>query len=382
MRLLAIVPCVYDTSPGQRFRLEQWEPHLRRLGVDITYAAFEDPELSATLHKPGNVVRKVRLIAKAVGRRASVIRNLRDYDAVYVFREAALFGPPIFERLVHRSGVPTIFDFDDAVFVPYVSPSNGYLSYLKFPAKTKTICRLATYVIAGNTYLADYARQTNQNVSIVPTTIDTDKYEFKPRRDDSHVPVIGWSGSFSTVQHLDSLAGAIKCLAKKERFRLVVIGSPVYKLDGVDVEALPWRSATEVSDVRQIDIGIMPLPDESWSRGKCGLKALQYMALGIPTVCSPVGVNSEIIQDGVNGFLAATEDEWVEKLTQLLHDKTLRARLGAAGRETVEKKYSSAVQAPRVYEILHEVIAQANARQKATVKADDKGFSRKDVQGI
>jgi glycosyltransferase involved in cell wall biosynthesis len=335
MRLLAIVPSVYDTSPGQRFRLEQWEPYLRQLGVEITYAAFEDPELSATLHKPGNVGRKMRLIAKAFGRRAGVVRSLRGFDAVYLFREAALLGPPIFERLVHRSGVPTIFDFDDAVFVPYVSPSNGYLSYLKFPTKTKTICRLATHVIAGNPYLADYARQTNPNVSIVPTTIDTEKYSTVPRK-QNEVPVIGWSGSFSTVQHLDSLAGALKRLGRKETFRLVVIGTPVYKIDGVDVEALPWRSATEVSDLRQIDIGIMPLPDESWSRGKCGLKALQYMALGIPTCCSPVGVNSDIIQDGVNGFLAATEDEWVEKLTQLLHDQNLRQRLGAAGRATVE----------------------------------------------
>src|SRR4030095_16251097 len=119
MRLLAIVPSVYDTSPGQRFRLEQWEPYLRQLGVEITYAAFEDPELSATLHKPGNVGRKISLIAKAFRRRARAVRSLSGYDPVYVFREAALLGPPIFERLVHRSGVPTIFDFDDAVFVPY-----------------------------------------------------------------------------------------------------------------------------------------------------------------------------------------------------------------------------------------------------------------------
>jgi glycosyltransferase involved in cell wall biosynthesis len=382
MRLLAIVPSVYDTSPGQRFRLEQWEPHLKKLGVEITYAAFEDPELSATLHRPGNVGRKMRLIARAFGRRAGVVRSLRSYDAVYLFREAALLGPPIFERLVSRSGVPTIFDFDDAVFVPYVSPSNGYLSYLKFPAKTKTICRLATHVIAGNPYLADYARQTNQNVSIVPTTIDTDKYEMRSRSNDNRVPVIGWSGSFSTVQHLDSLKGALKRLAQKESFRLVVIGTPVYKIDGVDVEALPWRAATEVSDLQPIDIGIMPLPDESWSRGKCGLKALQYMALGIPTVCSPVGVNSEIIQDGVNGFLAATEDEWVEKLTRLLHDKELRQQLGAAGRATVEAKYSAAVQAPRVYEILRSVVAESGARSKTEVKSNEKGFSRKDVQGI
>lgn len=382
MRLLAIVPSVYDTSPGQRFRLEQWEPHLKELGVEITYAAFEDPELSATLHKPGNVGRKMRLIAKAFGRRAGIIRSLRGYDAIYLFREAALLGPPIFERMVHRSGVPTIFDFDDAVFVPYVSPSNGYLSYLKFPAKTKTICRLATHVIAGNTYLADYARQTNQNVSIVPTTIDTDKYEMVARSNDNRVPVIGWSGSFSTVQHLDSLKGALKRLALKETFRLVVIGTPVYRIDGVDVEALPWRAATEVADLRQIDIGIMPLPDESWSRGKCGLKALQYMALGIPTGCSPVGVNSEIIQDGINGFLATTEDEWVEKLKQLLHDKELRQRLGAAGRATVEAKYSAAVQAPRVYEILRSVVAESGARERTDMKSSEKGFSRKDVQGI
>lgn len=382
MRLLAIVPSVYDTSPGQRFRLEQWEPHLRRLGVEITYEAFEDPELSATLHKPGNVPRKMRLIASAVSRRASLLRKLRDYDAVYVFREAALFGPPVFERLGHRSGVPMIFDFDDAVFVPYVSPSNGYLSYLKFPTKTKTICRLATHVIAGNPYLADYARQTNKNVSIVPTTIDTDKYSIMPRQTNNRVPVIGWSGSFSTVQHLDALAPALRRLAQKENFRLVVIGTPVYKIDGVDVEAMPWRSATEVSDLRQIDIGIMPLPDEAWSRGKCGLKALQYMALGIPTVCSPVGVNSEIIHDSVNGFLAGTEDEWVAKLTQLLKDSELRARLGAAGRETVETKYSAAVQAPRVYEILRSVVAHAGVREKEQVESKEKGFSRKDVQGI
>ena len=271
-----------------------------------------------------------------------------------------------------------IFDFDDAVFVAYVSPSNGYLSYLKFPAKTKTICRLATHVIAGNPYLADYARQTNDNVSIVPTTIDTDKYEVLPRK-ENELPVIGWSGSFSTVQHLDSLAGALRRLARKENFRLLVIGTPVYKIDGVDVEALPWRSATEVSDLRQIDIGIMPLPDEAWSRGKCGLKALQYMALGIPTVCSPVGVNSEIIQDSVNGFLAGTEDEWVAKLTQLLNDSKLRARLGAAGRETVETKYSAAVQAPRVYEILHSVVA--TPRGESTSRVSGKGFQQKGRPG-
>jgi glycosyltransferase involved in cell wall biosynthesis len=360
MRLLAIVPSLYDTSPGQRFRLEQWEPLLRALGVEITYEPFEDEALHAVLYQAGDMASKLRLIAKAFARRTALLRRVRGYDAVYIFREAALLGPPIFERAIRQTGVPIIFDFDDAIFVPYKSPSNGYLSYLKLPTKTRTICRLAAHVLAGNAYLADYARQTNERVTIVPTTIDTEKYQLLPRAAND-VPVIGWSGSFSTVQHLDTLRGALQRLARRARFRLRVIGTPNYELAGVDVEALPWRAATEVADLRALDIGIMPLPDDEWSRGKCGLKALQYMALGIPSICSPVGVNSDIIQDGDNGLLAATEDEWIERLTQLLRSAELRARLGAAGRATVEAKYSASAQAPRVYEVLRAVVGQGKA---------------------
>lgn len=367
MRLLAIVPSLYDTSPGQRFRLEQWEPLLRAKGVDITYEPFEDEALHALLYKPGNMPSKLRLISKAFARRMTLMRRLRDYDAVYVFREAALLGPPIFERIIHRSGVPFIFDFDDAIFVPYKSPSNGYLSYLKFPAKTRTICRLAAHVIAGNPYLANYARQTNDRVSIVPTTIDTEKYEVVRREKGEGVPVIGWSGSFSTLQHLDTLRGALQRLARQEQFRLRVIGTPDYRFEGVEVEALPWRSETEVVDLRTIDIGVMPLPDEQWSRGKCGLKALQYMALGIPTICSPVGVNSDIINDSVNGMLASTEDEWVAKMTELLRNPHLRMKLGAAGRAIVEAKYSAVAQAPRVFEILRTVVGHASVREESVV---------------
>jgi glycosyltransferase involved in cell wall biosynthesis len=367
MRLLAIVPSLYDTSPGQRFRLEQWEPLLRARGVEITYEPFEDEALHAILYRPGNMPSKLRLIGKAFARRAALMRRLRHYDAVYVFREAALLGPPVFERILHRSGVPFIFDFDDAIFVPYKSPSNGYLSYLKFPGKTRMICRLATHVIAGNPYLADYARKTNELVSIVPTTIDTDKYDAAPSETGDGVPVIGWSGSFSTLQHLDTLRGALQKLAQQEQFRLRVIGTPDYRLEGVQVDALPWRSETEVADLKGIDIGVMPLPDEKWSRGKCGLKALQYMALGIPTICSPVGVNSDIINDSVNGMLAATEDEWVAKMTQLLRDPHLRSRLGDAGRATVESQYSAVAQAPRVFEILRTVVGRQSVREESVV---------------
>lgn len=355
MRVLAIVPGQFDTSPGQRFRLEQWEPLLQQRGVEITYAPFEDEELHDVLYQDGNMKRKARLVLRAFQRRLSLLRSVRHYDLVYVFREASLLGPPLCERWIHRAGVPLIFDFDDAIFVPYVSPANRYLSWLKQPSKTRTICRLASHVMAGNSYLAQYAATVNNRVTIVPTTIDTEKYYFSERRSTEEPPVIVWSGSFSTVQHLDTLREALQRLAQQESFRLRVIGTPNYKLEGVEVESMSWRAQTEVEDLVTADIGIMPLPDDRWSKGKCGLKALQYMALGIPTICSPVGVNSEIIQDGKNGMIAGTEDEWITRFTQLLRSPELRNTLGRAGRKTVETKYSAVVQAPRVFNIFDSV---------------------------
>jgi glycosyltransferase involved in cell wall biosynthesis len=361
MHILAIVPSVYDTNPSQRFRIEQWEPLLRERGVEIDFKPFESDELHAVLYKPGRVAEKLRLVGEALRRRAGEVRSARGYDAIYLLREAALLGPPLFERRLARTGVPYVFDFDDAVFVPYVSPSNGYLSYLKFPGKTRAICRMAAHVMAGNQYLADYAGEVNERVTIIPTTIDTEKYRVEPRAEND-VPVIGWSGSFSTAVHLSTIKTALRRLAERERFRLRVIGARDFKIEGVDVEAMPWRAATEVEDLRPFDIGIMPLPDDKWSRGKCGLKALQYMALGVPTVCSPVGVNSEIIRDGETGLLASTDDEWVEKLSGLLRSAGERARLGRAGRETVESRYSAAVQSPRVYDVFASVIARAGLK--------------------
>ena len=351
MRVLALMPGLYDTSPAQRYRLEQWEPLLRERGVEITYEPFEDEALHSVVYQRGRMGKKLQLVARGLGRRLSTVSQARKYDLVYILREAALLGPAIFERLIYQQRVPFVFDFDDAIFVSYRSPSNGYLSYLKFASKTKTICRLASHVMVGNPYLAEYAREVNDNVSVVPTTIDTEKYQVRqPKTTDGPI-VIGWTGSYSTVQHLDTLRGALKKLAETEKFRLRVIGTPSYECAPVETEAMQWRAATELEDLSAIDIGVMPLPDDNWSKGKCGLKALQFMALGIPTICSPVGVNTDIIQDNENGFLAMSEAEWVDKLTRLLRSAELRRRLGDAGRATVEQKYSAVIQAPRVYEI-------------------------------
>lgn len=360
MKVLAIVPSIYDTSPGQRFRLEQWEDILREKGVEITYSPFESEDLHRVLYQSGNTVAKIQGVLKNMNSRRREVKSLENFDLVYVFREAAIFGPAWLEKKIAASGIPVIFDFDDAVFVAYKSPSNGYLSYLKFPNKTGEICRLSAHVMAGNQHLADYAGRFNKNVTIVPTTIDTEKYQVVEKQENAEFVTIGWSGSFSTVQHLDTIREILQDLAAEEKFRLRVIGTPNYELAGVETEALPWASATEIEDLQKIDIGVMPLPDDDWSKGKCGLKALQYMALGIPTICSPVGVNSTIIQDGENGFIADGKAEWIEKLKKLLNSFELRKKLGLAGRKTVEENYSTKLQAPRVFEIFESVMKKVN----------------------
>ena len=224
MRVLAVVPSIYDTSPGQRFRIEQWEPILRESGVEITYAPFETEELRSVLYNRGHILSKVKAVTRNMKRRRDEIDSLKDFDLIYLFREAALLGPPWFERKIARSGVPMVFDFDDAVFFSYKSPSNGYLSYLKFPGKIAEICRLSTHVMAGNEFLADYARKENKNVTIIPTTIDTDKYNFVDRTDNPEIVTIGWSGSFSTIQHLDTIRDVLQELASDRK-----ISSPSYR---------------------------------------------------------------------------------------------------------------------------------------------------------
>jgi glycosyltransferase involved in cell wall biosynthesis len=351
MRVLALAPHPRDTSPGQRYRIEQWEPHLEALGVSIEYSTFSPPELSEILHRRGRFAVKLAAMAAAYLRQLRVVTKASRFDLVYIFREAALVGPAFLESIAGLSGAPIVFDFDDAVFLRYRSPSNGYLSYLKFPGKTKRLCRGAREVMAGNDYLAEWASRHNARVSVVPTTIDTDRYRPELRARRHELPTVGWTGSHSTRAHLSLAVPALAKLAARRPFRLVVIGADAPEIEGAVIESRPWRSSTEVFDLADLDVGIMPLPDDPWSRGKCGCKAIQYMGLGIPAVVSPVGANTRIVTHGKNGFLARDEGEWVSLLEALLKDEDLRGRLGREGRRTVEERYSAKVIASQVHDV-------------------------------
>ncbi len=330
--------------------MEQWAPILRRGGIEVEFAPFECQQLHDVIYRPGMIGRKVRLILRGFLRRAADMRRAAEFDAVYLFREAALLGPALFERWLEVKKKPFVFDFDDAIFVRYVSPANGYLSYLKFPGKTGKICRMASHVMAGNDFLATYARRFNTRVTIVPTTIDLEKYTLEERR-PLDIPMIGWTGSYSSLQYLRNLYGVLREVYRRVPFHLRVIGSGPPDFADLPVEFVPWRAESEVADLRPIDVGLMPVPDNQWNRGKCACKALQYMALAIPAICSPVGVNAQIIRDGENGFLADKESEWIEKLIQLLRSEELRKKLGTAGRKTVEDRFSAEVTAPTVCDI-------------------------------
>jgi len=309
------------------------------------------PELNAILYDARNYGRKVVQIGRAIIRRAARLRHLTEFDLVYVQRETALIGPALFERWMNARRVPYVFDFDDAIFLPNVSEANRLFGRLKFPGKTATACRLAAHVMTGNDYLGEYARRFNRHVTVVPTTIDTEKYQPPRPHWESPRPRLVWTGSPTTVPYLEGLAGALLRLRERRDFILRIVGARGVSLPGISVEMVPWQDETEALDLHGAWAGLMPAPDDVWARGKCACKALQYMAVEVPAVCSPVGVNARLIRDGENGLLASSEDEWVEKLNMLMGSAELRRRLGQAGRETVEAWYSADVQAPRVYQI-------------------------------
>ncbi|HXA11536.1 MAG TPA: glycosyltransferase family 4 protein, partial [Mycobacterium sp.] len=254
---------------------------------------------------------------------------------------------------------PIVYDFDDAIFLPNVSDANRFIVSLKWAGKVPGIVRLSARVIAGNDFLADFARRHNHSVVTIPTCVDTDK--FMPRTDGlgGRPPlVIGWIGSPTTASYLSMLAGVFRSVYADTPFQVKVSGAASdVVFAGVPIANAPWSLADEVSLFNTCDVGVYPLTDDEWSKGKCGFKAIQFMACGVPVVASAVGENVAIIEDGVNGFLAATPAEWESKLHRLLTDAPLRARIAAAGRRTVEERYSLRVCAPRVAAVFDDAIA-------------------------
>jgi glycosyltransferase involved in cell wall biosynthesis len=354
--LIAFVPYPLDTTPSQRFRIEQWRGTLEELGIRVRLAPFADTRLMELLYQRGRAAQKISGMIAGFVRQVKNVATAGRADVILIHRTACLAGPALLERVLTLWRRPVLFDFDDAIYLRHTSGANRLFDWLKCPRKTATLCRLSSLVVAGNEYLAAYARRHNSRVVVVPTSIDTDQYAPIAREDWSGRVTIGWTGSATSLTYLEMFAPVLRELLRRRDVEIRVQSNRPPALSGVPVVWRPWSPGTEVQEIRRYHIGIKPMPDDLWARGKCPMKELQYMALGIPTVCSAVGTSVEVIRNGKNGFLAASAEQWLEHLTRLVDDPALRRKIGIAGRRTVEERYSTKVCASRFAEAVRSVV--------------------------
>ena len=336
--ILFITPYPKGKAPSQRFRFEQY---LDLLALDffIEEHSFWDNKSWDNLYKSTNLIFKIFTFFLAFFKRFILLFSIRKFDYVFIHREATPVGPPFVEFIISKVlRKKIIYDFDDAIWIHNVSDKNKAVKYLKSNWKVKYVCKWSYKVVCGNQFLAQYTTKYNSNVVVIPTTIDLNYHKTKPNTNSKIT--IGWTGTHSTLKHLDLIISTLEKLEEKHDFDLVIISDkkPTYKLKSL--KFIKWNKETEIEDLNKIDIGIMPLYDNDWEKGKCGFKGLQYMSLGIPTIMSPVGVNNQIIEHEKNGYLAHSNNEWIVFLEALMSNEDLRNTIGQLGKKTIEKLYS------------------------------------------
>ena len=340
--VLFLLPYPLHRAPSQRFRVEAYFTLLRNHNIEFTTHEFLNDRAWQVLYKKGSSVQKALAVIKGYLKRLwAVLFMASKFEYIFIHREAAPLGPPLFEWLlakVFRKKI--IYDFDDAIWIPAVSENNKVARFVKYFSKIGTICKWSYKISAGNNFLANWASQYNGNIVINPTCVDMQtRYNKLQQQGDGKV-VIGWTGSHSTLKYLDEVYPVIKGLEKVYNIEFLVICDkpPSFNLDCL--RFIPWKEKTEIEDLLQIHIGIMPLLPDAWSEGKCGFKLIQYLALGIPAVASPVGVNNQIIEEGKNGFLCSNHQEWQHALATLIKDASLRQQYGNSGKEKMLNRYS------------------------------------------
>lgn len=335
----------YDRlGASSRLRFLDYLPALAADGLEVEVSPLLDDAYLRGLY--GGRRPDPRRMAAAYARRVAALRGAAGrHDAVWLEKEALPWLPAAAEAMAGLGRIPYVMDIDDAWYERYAGHRSAAVRAL-LGGKFATLARRARIVLAGNPFLADWARRSGAgDVRIVPTVVDPARYPVAAPARDGGPLVVGWMGSPSTVRYLGMVGGALARLGAAATLR--VVGAEAADLP-VPAACVPWREDSEAEELSRFDVGIMPLPDEPWERGKCGYKLIQYMAAGRPVVASPVGVNSDIVRHGVNGFLADTPEEWAEALGRLAADPELRVRMGAAGRRLVEERYALPVTAPQV----------------------------------
>jgi glycosyltransferase involved in cell wall biosynthesis len=364
MRVLLLSRYGY-LAASSRYRFNLYLSDLRRVGFEVVVAPLLGDSYLNRLYA-GRSSDYTALGGAYLGRLRCLLGS-RKFDLIWVQMEVLPWLPGWLEGLLMKLAPRYVVDYDDAWFHRYDLHSSGLVRRL-LGGKIDAVMRHAALVVAGNEYIAERARRAGaRRVEVLPTVIDLAEYEDTPQPNNETFTV-GWIGSPSTEPYLRDIRPALEEVCRDGRARVVTIGANSPGLDGLPVELKPWRAETETAELQQFDVGVMPLRDSLWERGKCGFKLIQYMACARPVVASPVGMNREIVTDGVNGFLAETQEEWVRALRKLKADAALRRRMGEAGRARVEERYCLQVTAPRLTRLLRE----AAGKQCAELAADYK----------
>ncbi len=345
MKILFLLPYPIGKAPSQRFRVENLLPLLDEADISYTLRPFMDRATWQVLYKGGSLPQKMWGICRGLlGRLKTILSEAYAHDYIFVHREAAPLGPPVFEwmlKKIFRKKI--IFDFDDAVWIPNTSAGNKIAAAFKSHWKTKYICRWSYRVSAGNDFLRRYAVQSGAaSVARIPTVVDMERRYNRVKKHRAGKVTVGWTGSHSTLKYLQELVPVIETLQQELDCTFLVIADKKPELPLNDWQFIPWDPDTEIEDLLRMDIGVMPLTTDPWSEGKCGFKLIQYLSLGIPAVASPVGVNKDIIEHGVNGYLADGREEWLLALRRLVVDADHRKAAGAAGHEKMIREYSVA----------------------------------------
>ncbi len=338
--LLIIAPYPINEAPSQRFRFEHFLKFIEDEGLTYDFRPFLSTNTWKILYQSGFSVQKSFGIISAYFSRLWLLFSIQKYDAVLIHREATPLGPPLIEFVIARIWKKRIiYDFDDAIWLNDPNGESPVFKWLKWRSKIKRICSWSWKVTTGNDYLAAYAREYCRQVEILPTVVDTTAHRPSPANASNEL-TIGWTGSHSTLHYLKPLLSVLKDLESDYEFTFLVIANKDPQLSLKHYRFIPWSKTSEVTDLQQIDIGVMPLEDNLWSQGKCGFKLIQYLSLGIPAVASPVGVNTEIVLHEQTGLLAKTQEEWKQALIRLIESPQLRKSYGMAGRKLIENRFS------------------------------------------
>ena len=340
-KLLVICPYPVGVAPSQRLKYEQYFDAFREEGFEINVQPFASKKLWSIIYKKGNFIGKLLQTLLGYWSRFWLIFSLKKYDVVYIHLWVTPFFMPFYEWIYCSLAKKVVYDIDDLVYLSdNKSKANKTVGIFKSKKKPIYLMKHADHVITCTPYLDEFVRKFNTQTTDISSTVDTHKYIPVNRYENKHPIVLGWSGSTTTSKYFYLLKEVLLELSKKYPIKIIIMGNPNIQIDGLNIESLAWSESIELEVLQKFDIGLYPLHDEEWVLGKSGLKAIQYMALGVPTVATAIGANYRVIDDKVSGMLVNSHQEWVNALSALIESPELRKKIGEAGRKKIEQEFS------------------------------------------